>query len=376
MRLLKNQKKIMLIVTESCNLRCVYCYEQEKRAGTMDFGTAKGILDRAYADMEGYESMVIELHGGEPFLNFPLIREIDAYVMEHYGAYPVLFRMITNGTLVHGEIQEWLRERADRYEVMLSMDGMKETHDRNRPYPGGRGSFEKIDLDFFKDTWENCPVSMTVNEKSLPDLAGNTIWMEEQGFDCLSAFEWATDWELEKNYPVLDGQLDLLVDYYIRNPGRKPCLLLRYNFRTFLRGFDGSYRYCVEIGDPIECYDAKGNFAPCHGFTEFTMGSGEQAEKFRGRTIRDFVFTEENRCYGCRLKRMCRICFAANQMQYGDMQRQNESICIFNQLCILKGIEILRGRLAGKRDVPEEERQELAAAGKVEEYIRQRGELP
>ena len=114
----------------------------------------KPILDQAYAKMEGYESMVIELHGGEPFINFPLIEKIDAYVMENYGDIPVLFRMITNGTLVHGRIQEWLSSRAERYELMLSIDGKQEQHDINRKQISGKGSFEQIDLDFFLKTWK------------------------------------------------------------------------------------------------------------------------------------------------------------------------------------------------------------------------------
>ena len=149
MKYLPNHKKIMLIITENCNLRCVYCYEKNKNGKSMTFETAKAILDQAYAKMEGYESMVIELHGGEPFINFPLIEKIDAYVMENYGDIPVLFRMITNGTLVHGRIQEWLSSRAERYELMLSIDGKQEQHDINRKQISGKGSFEQIDLDFF-----------------------------------------------------------------------------------------------------------------------------------------------------------------------------------------------------------------------------------
>ena len=81
MKYLPNHKKIMLIITENCNLRCIYCYEKNKNGKSMTFETAKEILDRAYADMDGYESMVIELHGGEPFLNFTLIKKIDEYVI-------------------------------------------------------------------------------------------------------------------------------------------------------------------------------------------------------------------------------------------------------------------------------------------------------
>lgn len=51
----------------------------------MNFNTAKKILDYSFSQMDGYDGMTIELHGGEPFLNFSLIKKIDAYVMERYS---------------------------------------------------------------------------------------------------------------------------------------------------------------------------------------------------------------------------------------------------------------------------------------------------
>ena len=143
MKWLANHKKIMLIITESCNLRCKYCYEKNKNGKSMSFETAKRIIDHAYLDMSGYESMVIELHGGEPFINFPLMKKIDDYVIENYNHIPVLFRAITNGTLVHGEIQDWLKDRVDRYELMLSIDGKQDQNDENRKLINGEGSFKK-----------------------------------------------------------------------------------------------------------------------------------------------------------------------------------------------------------------------------------------
>lgn len=343
MKYLKNHKKIMLILTENCNLRCKYCYELNKQRSTMDFETARRILEKSLSEMDGYESAVIELHGGEPFLNFELIRRIDEFVIANYS-FPVLFRSTTNGTYLNSEMKSWLYERRDRYEIMLSLDGMKEDHDLNRVTVGNKGSFELIDLDFFINTWENCPVSMTVSEETLPHLAANTIWIQEKGMDCLNAFQWATAWNLEKCYPILKSELKKLVAYYTEHPEKHMCLLVNYNMEKFNEPLDEAYRYCVDIDDPIECYDAKGVYAPCHGFTAFTMGGEKEASKFYNLSIRDFVVETGNICYGCRLIHLCRICFAANHMLTGDMQKQNREICIFNQLCILAGIQIERNR--------------------------------
>ncbi len=339
----------------------------------MDFATAKRILDESFSHMDDYDGMTIELHGGEPFLNFGLMKEIDDYVVRTWPQWPVLFRTTTNGTLVHGEVQEWLRERKDRYQVMLSLDGDEPEHDANRRYVNGKGSFANIDLDFFTETWDYCPVSMTVNEQTLPSLAKGTIWMQEKGFDSLNAFQWATAWDLEKNRPILKEQLDILEEYYSTHPEMHMSLLVNYQLPQFFRGIDDSYRYCIDIDDPIECYDAKGVYAPCHGFTSFTMGSEEKAAEFADKSIRDFVFTEENICCGCRLVRLCRICFAANHMMTGDMQKQSEEICVFNRMCIETSIRIQRNRIAAKREeLTAADREDLAAADAIEKYLRDR----
>jgi len=363
-------KKIMLIITEDCNLNCVYCYESNKRQHSMSFETAKQLIDNSFTDLTDYNGVTFELHGGEPFMNFPLIRQIDDYIMSAYKDYDVLFRITTNGILVHGEIQNWLSIRKERYSVMLSLDGKQEQHDANRKLIGGQGSFDKIDLQFFSDTWTCCPVSMTVNERNINFLAEGTIWIQEKGFDCLNAFEWAVDWELEKNIKIIEAEFNQLIEFYSNNPLKHICLLLNYDLSKFFEPIDDTLRYCVEIDDPIECYDAKGNYAPCHGFTEFTLGSEEKAKEFSCMSIRDFAFEEDNICHNCKLVRLCRTCFAANYQLTGSMQKQSREICVFNRMCISASIKIQRNRIhAGANEYVKNKDSILKAAEAIETYL-------
>ena len=75
----KEQKKIMLLLTEECNLACSYCYEHHKRPRTMEFSQARRIIDAHYAQTAPGETVLIEVFGGEPFLNFSLMQRIDDY---------------------------------------------------------------------------------------------------------------------------------------------------------------------------------------------------------------------------------------------------------------------------------------------------------
>jgi radical SAM protein with 4Fe4S-binding SPASM domain len=205
-------------------------------------------------------------------------------------------------------------------------------------------------------------------------MAENTIWIQEQGFDCLNAFQWATEWNVEKTYPVLKKELKKLVEYYSDHPEKHVCLLLNYNFPKFDTPVTDSYRYCVDIDDPVECYDAKGVYAPCHGFTEFTVGDKKIADEFAKLSIKDLKLEPENPCYGCQLINLCRICFAANHMLTGDIQKQNLEICLFNQECILAGIEIELNRAERylDRKLSDADRERLS---RVREYIKSKNML-
>ena len=80
-----NQGRLMILVTENCNLKCSYCYEHQKNSKKMTFETAKAILDDNLKKADANQPIVIELFGGEAFVNFRLIKEIDEYVNEKYS---------------------------------------------------------------------------------------------------------------------------------------------------------------------------------------------------------------------------------------------------------------------------------------------------
>lgn len=144
-----NQERIMLLVTENCNLRCRYCYEHKKSAKQMTFKIAKSILDSTLRNFTTNTPIVIELFGGEAFANFSLIRKIDTYLQQNYSYLNIKYETTTNGTLVHGEIKEWLYQHKDQFFIALSLDGTKKMHDLNRRFIHGASSFDAIDITFF-----------------------------------------------------------------------------------------------------------------------------------------------------------------------------------------------------------------------------------
>ena len=75
-----NRKSVVLVLTQKCNLSCVYCYESNKNAIDMSFETAKQIIDSEIRNIDGYDEILFELFGGEPFSNFELIKSIVSYL--------------------------------------------------------------------------------------------------------------------------------------------------------------------------------------------------------------------------------------------------------------------------------------------------------
>ena len=132
-----------LFVTQACNLRCVYCYE-EKTNGYMDEKTAFQAVDWLFRQAGNIKKIYISFFGGEPFLNFPLIKKVAAYARERAGNSDktVSFNVTTNATLLDEEVIQFLLEY--NVNVLVSMDGPGEIQDTQRPFADGRGSYDVI----------------------------------------------------------------------------------------------------------------------------------------------------------------------------------------------------------------------------------------
>jgi uncharacterized protein len=132
-----------LFVTEACNLRCVYCYEN-KNGSFMTEETAFQAVDWLFKQSGDMKKINISFFGGEPFLNFPLIKKTAAYARDKAGRLDkaVGFGVTTNATVLDDDVIEFIR--AYDVNVQVSMDGPRELQDKQRPFADGRGSYDVI----------------------------------------------------------------------------------------------------------------------------------------------------------------------------------------------------------------------------------------
>lgn len=342
----EKKKRVMLIITNLCNLKCEYCFEHEKNKETMSYETAVKAIDEAFVDIDEYAGGIIEVFGGEPFLNFALIRRLYDYSEEKYGDYDITFETTTNGTLIHGEIQDWLYERRDKFDIALSLDGTEETHNMSRPTKSGEGSFKYIDKEFFLKTWPRCIAKMTINERTLPYLAESLKYVESLGFTSKCSLAIGMRWEDENNKKILERELIKLVDYYLEDDNRRLCLLLSFDLRLLFYPYNPCYRYCGVGGYQMICYDSKGNKYPCQGFSPISIG--DDSKKFLNWDESYFELAEDNPCKKCRFLRICNNCYSANYQASGDIQRQVPEQCFFNRLCMLASSKIRYYRIMNK----------------------------
>ncbi len=147
-----NNKLSMLTlqVTQKCNLRCEYCvysgnYEHNRTHSNkkMNFETAKKGIDFLINHSMDSNSISIGFYGGEPLLEFELIKRCIIYAEEVAEGKELLFSITTNGTLLNNEVASFLNEH--KVSIMISLDGPKEIHDKSRKLALNKmGSFDLI----------------------------------------------------------------------------------------------------------------------------------------------------------------------------------------------------------------------------------------
>lgn len=338
------EKTITLLLTNSCNLNCIYCYEHNKAPESMSFETAKEILDNELIGRDMEVPVIIDLFGGEPFLNFELMKRIVDYVCHEYGTDGIHFFTTTNGTLVHGEVQKWLKAHKAIFTCGISLDGTERAHNINRS-----NSFSKIDIDFFLNTYPKQGVKMTISKESLPYLSESVIFLTELGFEVGCNCAEGIDWSDGKCGEILGEQLNLLIDYYLDHPAAKKCSMLDAKIGILSHPNPSFHRNCGS-GRYMHCYDAYGECYPCQLFAPLSVG--KKAIKLKDADLSDEVPIEklDKRCAHCYYLPICPRCEGANYASTGSRFSISDVECLHRRIIFaanakLKALEWERGVL-------------------------------
>lgn len=170
--------QLILQVTQECNLRCKYCIYSEnsnvnQRMHTNSFmtlETAKKAIDFYRIHSIDADRAVIGFYGGEPFLNFDLIKKAVEYAEIVFEGKEIVFTATSNATLLSDQIIEFIMQH--NFQLTISIDGPKELHDKNRVFASGKGTYDKVIANIHKinkknsDWMKNVSFSLVVDNQN------------------------------------------------------------------------------------------------------------------------------------------------------------------------------------------------------------------
>ena len=141
-------KALCLHIAHTCNLNCSYCFASQGKyhgeRAIMSYEVGKRALDFLMEHSGTRRNLEVDFFGGEPLMNFRVVKDLVAYArsVEQERGKNFRFTLTTNGVLVDDEVIDWANRECSN--VVLSLDGRKEIHDRFRVDYAGNGSWEKI----------------------------------------------------------------------------------------------------------------------------------------------------------------------------------------------------------------------------------------
>ena len=311
---------LSIVLTNQCNLNCIYCYEQNKKAQHIKVDTVKKIITE-YLNNENYDEVEIDFFGGEPFLEFETIKTICEWVWSQQWRNKYIFFATTNGVLVHGEIKEWLRIHKKYFWVCLSLDGTRESHNINRS-----NSFDKIDIPFFKECWPKQTVKMTISKETIEHIYENIVYIHSLGFDITGTnFAEGIDWENDKYIDIVAQQLELLCKYYIEHPEIQPVPLINMAIHK-CADVKEKRKWCG-CGEHMAAYETDGRKYPCTFFTPMTFDKKCMQQIENTDFTCHNLFVDEDCNQNCYLEPVCNCCYGANMLVNGKINKRDRSKC-------------------------------------------------
>ena len=141
-------KALCLHVAHTCNLNCSYCFASQGKyhgdRALMSFEVGKQALDFLVEHSGSRKNLEVDFFGGEPLMNFQVVKDLTAYArsIEQAAGKRFRFTLTTNGMLIDDDVIDFANREC--YNVVLSLDGRKEIHDRFRVDYAGNGSWDRI----------------------------------------------------------------------------------------------------------------------------------------------------------------------------------------------------------------------------------------
>ncbi len=327
-------KAMCLNVAHDCNLRCEYCFAAKGDFGQgrmlMPFEVGKKAIDFLIENSENRHNLEVDFFGGEPLMNFDVVKQIVNYARSIENKFNKKFRftITTNGLLLTDDKIEYINKEMSN--VVLSLDGRKEINDSLRITPNGKGSYDTIvpkyqklvesrgDKDYY--------VRGTFTKNNL-DFTKDVLHMVDLGFEQLSIEPVVSDEKLD--YSIKENDLPRVFEEYENLA--KTIISKRKNkefFNFFHFMIDLNQGPCAikrlrgcGCGNEYIAITPTGDIFPCHQFVgndKWKMGNlfdNTFNTELKSVFSKANVYTKSE-CKNCWAKFYCSGGCNANNLQY------------------------------------------------------------
>ena len=312
-------KAMCLHIAHGCNLRCEYCFASTGDFGKgrklMSFETGKKAIDFLLEKSGDRENLELDFFGGEPLLNFEVVKQIVEYARSKEKDYGKRFRftITTNGVLLDDDKIDFINKEMSN--VVLSIDGRKEVNDKVRKRVDGTGCYDSILPKFkrlvSKRGEKEYYVRGTFTKYNL-DFSEDVFSLYNEGFDQISVEPVVCPPEVpysltEKELSQIFKEYEKLSERILDNENRGK----KFNFFHFMIDLEGGPCIAKRLsgcgsGTEYLAVTPWGDLYPCHQFVgdeDFLMGNVDDG-------ITKPEIADEFRCCNVYSKEKCRNCFA------------------------------------------------------------------
>lgn len=314
----------MLMITHACNLNCSYCYETYKQKSYMSLEQAKEIISKEAKfvyDSNDFDEIQIDFMGGEPLLNFTLIKEVVEWLENGGINVPWICFASTNGTLLDHNMQEWFKQHKQYMVLGASYDGTSKMQSKNR----GTDIYN-IDLDFFHDLWPEQTFQMTISKETLPHLAEGVLYVQRKGYEINASLAQGVNWNVNDAKQYRE-QLCALKEVYLKETKLRPLNRLTKYVDVFnLSPTERKQIHVCGSGMNMVTYDIDEKRYGCHMFTPIVLGKDKAIGVDDVDWDKPGVMADPF-CSTCVLRRFCPTCPGFNFKYRGDFAIRDKRWC-------------------------------------------------
>ena len=323
-------KALCLHIAHTCNLNCSYCFASQGKyhgeRAVMSFEVGKQALDYLIANSGTRHNLEVDFFGGEPLMNFQVVKDLVAYArsVEKDKGKNFRFTLTTNGVLVDDDVIDFANRECSN--VVLSLDGRREVHDRYRVDFAGNGSWEKIVPKFQKFVkargGKDYYMRGTFTHHN-PDFLADIQQMLDLGFNELSmepvvCAEGDAAALTDADLPVVLDQYENLAELMLQKD-KEGNPFTFYHYMVDLSGGPCIYKRISGCGSGTEYMAVTpwGDLYPCHQFVgeeRFKLGNvwdGVTNTEVQGEFAACNVYAHEE-CRDCWARLYCSGGCAAN----------------------------------------------------------------